>query len=154
MPGTDWAIPAYEQREDNSFDLWEGVKMAIERADVIAYIKGLSVMELTELVTELEDVLGVSATPQMVQGVTPPPDYTENPEPEEQTEFTVKLMAHGEKKIEVIKAIRQIVKGLGLKEAKTVVESAPVAILEAVPKSEAEEARKMLEEAGATVQVA
>jgi len=127
--------------------------MAIERAEVVEYIKNMSVMDLTELVKELEEELGVSAQAPVVQGVMPPPNYDEVPEVEEKTEFTVKLVAAGDKKIQTIKALREVNKGLGLKEAKTVVEEAPVDVLLEVPKEEAEAAKEKLEGAGATVEI-
>lgn len=126
--------------------------MAVEREQVIEYIKGLSVLELAELVKDLEDELGVSATQPVVQGVVPPPDYEEQLEVE-QTEFSVKLLAAGAKKVQTIKAMREVDKALGLKEAKEVVESAPVTVLEGVSKEEAEGARAKLAETGAQVEV-
>ena len=128
--------------------------MAIERADVVEYIKNLSVMELSELIKELEDELGVSAAaPAMVAAMPGVGAGAPAEEAEEQTEFDVELQAVGEKKIQVIKALRELDKTLGLKEAKTLAEAAPTKVLEAVTKEEAEAAKTKLSDAGATVEV-
>ena len=128
--------------------------MAIERADVVEYIKNLSVMELSELIKELEDELGVSAAaPAMVAAMPGAAAGAPAEEAEEQTEFDVELQAVGEKKIQVIKALRELDKTLGLKEAKTLAEAAPTKVLEAVTKEEAEAAKTKLSDAGATVEV-
>ena len=128
--------------------------MAIERADVVEYIKNLSVMELSELIKELEDELGVSAAaPAMVAAMPGAAAGAPAEEAEEQTEFDVELQAVGEKKIQVIKALREIDKSLGLKEAKTLAEAAPTKVLEAVSKEDAEAAKTKLMDAGATAEV-
>ncbi len=128
--------------------------MAIERADVVDYIKNLSVMELSELIKELEDELGVSAAaPAMVAAAPGAAAAAPAEEEEEQTEFDVEVTTVGDKKIQVIKAFREIDKSLGLKEAKTLAESVPAKILEGASKEEADAAKEKLEGAGATVEI-
>lgn len=127
--------------------------MAIERADVVEYIKNLSVMDLSELIKELEDVLGVSAAAPAMMAAVPGAGAAPAEEAEEQTEFDVELQAVGEKKIQVIKALREIDKSLGLKEAKTLAEAAPTKVLEGVSKEDAEAAKTKLMDAGATAEV-
>jgi large subunit ribosomal protein L7/L12 len=129
--------------------------MAIERAEVIEYIKNLSVMDLSDLIKQLEEELGVSAAAPVMAGVMPMGGggAAAAEEAEEQTEFDVELIDVGDKKIQVIKALREIDKSLGLKEAKEKAESAPTKVLEAVSKEDAEAAKKKLEEAGASAQV-
>jgi large subunit ribosomal protein L7/L12 len=113
-------------------------------------ISALTLMEASELVKMLEEKLGVSATPQMAMMAAMPAAPAE--EEEEKTEFDVILKDYGPKKINVIKAVRQLT-SLGLKEAKELVESAPTAVMEAVSKEAAEEAKAKLEEAGAKVEI-
>jgi large subunit ribosomal protein L7/L12 len=123
----------------------------ITKEQVIDFLSNLSVMAMADLVKELEDKWGVEAAAGgavMMAG----PAAAAAPV-EEQTEFDVILESFGDKKINVIKAIREAIPGLGLKEAKTLVESAPAAVKEAVSKDEAEEVKKKLEEAGATVKL-
>ncbi len=122
--------------------------MAITKEDVLEYISNLSVLELSELVKEFEEKFGVSAQPTVVAGGA----VAGGEAAEEKTEFDVILKEAGAKKINVIKAVRALT-GLGLKEAKEAVESAPSTIKEAVSKEDAEEAKKQLEEAGATVEI-
>ena len=125
----------------------------VTQDQVVDYIKGISVLELSQLVKKLEEELGVTAAaamPVAVAGAAAAPGAAA--EAEEQTEFTVMLTAIGDKKINVIKVVREVT-SLGLKEAKDLVESAPAPIREAVTKDEAEDARKQLEEAGASVEV-
>ena len=124
--------------------------MAIERADVIDYIKNLTVLELSELVKELEDTLGVSAAAPMAVGAMPAGAGAAAAE--EKVEFDVELTAAGDKKIQVIKVVRELT-GLGLKEAKEFVESAPKVVKEAVTKDEAEELKAKLEVSGASVTI-
>jgi large subunit ribosomal protein L7/L12 len=126
--------------------------MAIERADVVEYVKNLSVMELSELIKELEDELGVSAAAPMM-AAAPAAGAAAVEEEEEQTEFDVEVTTVGDKKIQVIKAFREIDKSLGLKEAKTLAESVPAKILEGATKEEADAAQEKLEGAGATVEI-
>ncbi|PID47925.1 MAG: 50S ribosomal protein L7/L12 [Proteobacteria bacterium] len=123
--------------------------MAISKEDVLEYISGLSVLELSELVKEFEEKFGVSAAPVMVAGGA---GGDAGGAAEEKTEFDVILKEAGAKKINVIKAVRAIT-GLGLKEAKEAVEGAPTTLKEGASKEEAEEAKKQLEEAGATAEL-
>jgi large subunit ribosomal protein L7/L12 len=122
----------------------------LSRAQVIDYLSALPVMEIAELVKELEDKWGVSAAAPVAMAAAAPADAGPA---EEQTEFDVVLKSFGEKKINVIKAIRAQMQGLGLKEAKELVESAPATIKEAVSKDEAEELAKALKDAGADVEL-
>ena len=121
--------------------------MAVTKEDVLEYISGLSVLELSELVKEFEEKFGVSAQPVAVAGGAVAGEAAA-----EQTEFNVVLTDVGAKKIGVIKAVRALT-GLGLKEAKEACESLPSTIKEGVDKETAEEAKAALEEAGATVEV-
>jgi large subunit ribosomal protein L7/L12 len=125
--------------------------MATTKADVVSFIENMSVLELSELVKELEDKFGVSAAaPAAVAAAAGPAAAAEVAE--EQTEFDVILKAAGANKISVIKVVRALT-SLGLKEAKDLVDGAPKAVKSAVPKEEAEEARKQLAEVGADVEV-
>jgi large subunit ribosomal protein L7/L12 len=121
----------------------------ITKDQVVEFIEKMSVLDLAEFVKELEDKFGVSAAAPMamVAGAAPAAAAEE-----EQTEFDVILTAFGDKKIQVIKEVRALT-GLGLKEAKAVVDEAPKAVKEKVTKEEAEEAKNKLEEAGATVEI-
>jgi len=121
--------------------------MAISKEDVLEYISGLSVLELSELVKEFEEKFGVSAQPVAVAGGAVAGEAAA-----EKTEFDVVLTDVGAKKIGVIKAVRALT-GLGLKEAKEACEGLPSTIKEGVDKDSAEEAKAALEEAGATVEV-
>ncbi len=123
--------------------------MAISKEDVLEYISNLTVIELSELVKEFEEKFGVSAAPVMVAGAA---GGDAGGAAEEKTEFDIVLKEAGAKKINVIKAVRAIT-GLGLKEAKEAVEGAPTTLKEGVSKEEAEEAKKQLEEAGATAEL-
>ena len=122
---------------------------AIGKDDVISYIENMSVLELSELVKELEDKFGVSAAAPVAMGAMP---AAAGAVAAEKTEFNVVLASAGDKKINVIKEVRGIT-GLGLKEAKELVEAAPKAVKEGVSKDEAEEIKKKLEAAGATVEL-
>ncbi len=122
--------------------------MATTKEDVLEFISNMSVLELSELVKEFEEKFGVSAQPTVVAGAGAGAGAAE----EEKTEFDVILKDVGAKKINVIKAVRALT-GLGLKEAKEAVESAPTTLKEAISKDDAEEAKKVLEEAGASVEV-
>lgn len=125
----------------------------VTQEQVVEYIKGISVLELSELVKTLEDELGVSAAaamPVAVAGAAAPGAAAEAAE--EQTEFTVMLVEVGPKKINVIKAVREVT-SLGLKEAKDLVESAPKAVKEDIPKDEAEAIAKKFEDVGAKAEV-
>jgi large subunit ribosomal protein L7/L12 len=123
--------------------------MAISKEDVLEYISGLSVLELSELVKEFEEKFGVSAAPVMVAGAA---GAAGGAAAEEKTEFDVILKDAGAKKINAIKVVREIT-GLGLKEAKEAVESAPTTLKEGVSKEEAEELKKKIEDAGATAEI-
>ena len=123
----------------------------ITKDQVIEFISNMSVLEMSDLVKEMEEKFGVSAAAAAVAApVTPSGDATAPVE--EKTEFDVILTSIGEKKINVIKEVRGIT-GLGLKEAKEAVESAPKSIKEGVTSEEAEEIKKKLEEAGASVEI-
>jgi large subunit ribosomal protein L7/L12 len=129
----------------------EETKMAeITKADVISFIESMSVLELSELVKELEDKFGVSAAAPAVAVAAAAPAAAEAVE--EKTEFDVILKAAGANKIGVIKVVRALT-GLGLKEAKDLVDGAPQPVKTAVAKEEAEDAKKQLAEAGAEVEV-
>lgn len=125
----------------------------ITKEDVIAFIERMTVLELSELVKELEDRLGVSAAaPVAVAAVGGAGGAAPAAAAEEKTEFDVVLTGFGEQKIQVIKVVRALT-GLGLKEAKELVESVPKAVKEAVSKDEAADMKTKLEEVGATVEV-
>jgi large subunit ribosomal protein L7/L12 len=124
-------------------------EMAISKEDVLEYISGLSVLELSQLVKDFEEKFGVSAAPVMVAGAGA---AVAAEAVEEKTEFDVILKDGGEKKINAIKVVREIT-GLGLKEAKDAVEGAPTTIKEGVSKDVAEEIKKKLEEAGAVAEI-
>jgi len=119
--------------------------------EVIDLVKGLTVLELAELVKALEEEFGVSAAAPVAVAAAPAAAVVAEPV-EEQTEFDVILSAIGEKKVNVIKVVRELT-ALGLKEAKDLVDSAPAPIKEKISKQEAEEIKAKLEEAGATVQI-
>jgi len=122
----------------------------LTKDQLIEAIKGMTVLELSEMVKALEEEFGVSAAAPMAMAAAPV--AAEAAPAEEQTQFDVVLAAFGDQKIQVIKVVRALT-GLGLKEAKDVVEGAPKAIKEAVSKDEAEDAKKQLEDAGATVEI-
>ncbi len=122
----------------------------MSKEEILDAIKGLSVMELSDLVKALEEEFGVSAAAPVAVAAAPAAGGTTGAAEEEQTEFTVQLQEIGPNKINVIKAVREVTT-LGLREAKELVESAPAAVKEAVPKEEAQTAKQKLEEAGATV---
>ena len=125
----------------------------VTKEDVIEFISGMSVLELSQLVKELEEKFGVSAAaPVAMMAAGPMAGGAGAAAAEEKTEFDVILIAHGEKKINVIKEVRAIT-GLGLKEAKDLVESPPKAVKEAIPKAEADKIKAQLEAAGATVEI-
>lgn len=125
----------------------------ITKDDVIEFIANMTVLELSELVTELEDKFGVSAAaPVAFAAGAMPAGGDAGAAAEEKTEFDVVLETVGDKKINVIKEVRAIT-GLGLKEAKALVEEAPKAVKEGVPKEEADKIKEQLEGAGAQVSV-
>ncbi len=123
----------------------------ISKDDVIEFISNMTVLELSELVKELEDKFGVSAAAPVAVAAPGGAGPAEEAEAEK-TEFDVVLTGVGDKKIQVIKVVRAIT-GLGLKEAKALVDGVPGAVKEGVNKEEAEDIQKQLEEAGATVEV-
>lgn len=118
--------------------------------EILETVKGLSVLELSELVKAFEEEFGVSASAPVAVAAAGPAAAAEVAE--EKSEFDVVLTSAGEKKINVIKVVREIT-GLGLKEAKELVDGAPGKVKEGVSKDEAEDVKKKLEEAGATVEV-
>jgi large subunit ribosomal protein L7/L12 len=125
----------------------------MSKDDMIEAIKGMTVIELSELVKALEETFGVSAAAPVAVAAAPAAGGAAAEEAaEEKTSFDVVLTSFGDQKIQVIKVVRALT-GLGLKEAKDVVEGAPKAIKEGVNKDEAEEAKKQLEEAGASVEL-
>jgi large subunit ribosomal protein L7/L12 len=129
--------------------------MAVSKTELIEAIKGMSVLELSELVKELESTFGVSAAAPMMAAAAPTAGAggaAPVAAVEEQTEFSVVLKEVGANKIAVIKAVRELTP-LGLKEAKDLVEGAPKPVKEGVNKDEAAEAKKKLEAAGAVVEV-
>ena len=137
---------------EDDFNLYQRYKMAdITKDQVVDFIANMSVLEMSELVKEMEEKFGVSAAAAAVAAPAAGGGGTEAAA-EEKTEFDVILTSFGEKKINVIKEVRSIT-GLGLKEAKEAVESAPKAIREGVSKEEAEEVKKKLEEAGASAEI-
>ena len=123
--------------------------MAVSKDDILETISNMSVMDVVDLISAMEEKFGVSAAAPVAVAAGP---AAEAAVAEEQTEFTVMLTSFGSSKVPVIKAIREIT-GLGLKEAKDLVEGAPTAVREGVEAPEAEELKKKLEEAGASVEV-
>ena len=121
--------------------------MALSNEDIINAVSEMSVMQVVELISAMEEKFGVSAAAAVAAGPAAGPAAAE-----EQTEFNVILTAAGEKKVNAIKAVRELT-GLGLKEAKALVDGAPSTIKEGVSKDEAEAAKKSLEEAGAAVEL-
>lgn len=125
--------------------------MAVAKEDILESIANMTVMEVVELVKAMEEKFGVSAAAAPV-AVAAATSEGEAAAPEQQTEFTVTLTSFGEKKVQVIKVIRSIT-GLGLKEAKELVEGVPSVVKEAIPKDEAEKIKTELEEAGGSAEV-
>ncbi|MGF1527668.1 MAG: 50S ribosomal protein L7/L12 [Candidatus Competibacterales bacterium] len=129
--------------------------MAVSVDEILDSISNMTVLEVVDLVKKMEDKFGVSAqaaAAPMMMGAMPGAPAEEAAPVEEQTEFDVELTSFGEKKVNVIKVIRAIT-GLGLKEAKDLVDGVPSKVKEAIPKEEAEDIKKQLEEAGAKVEV-
>ena len=124
--------------------------MAVDQQELMETIENMTVLELSELVSALEDRFGVSAT--AVAAAGPAAGPVEAPAEEEQTEFDVVLTGAGEKKIQVIKEVRAAT-GLGLKEAKALVDDAPNPVQEALSQEDADALKAKLEEAGATVEL-
>lgn len=129
--------------------------MAVTKDDVVEYLKGMTLLEASELVKELEEVFGVSAAaaaaPMMM--AAPAGGGGEAAAAEEKDTFDVVLTSAGGNKISVIKVVREVVAGLGLKEAKDLVDAAPKALKEGISKDEAEEIKTKLTDAGATVEI-
>jgi large subunit ribosomal protein L7/L12 len=123
----------------------------VSKEEVIEFISSMSVLELSELVKELEEKFGVSAAAPVAVAAAPGAQPAQA-EAEEKTEFDVVLSQVGDKKIQVIKVIRAVT-GLGLKEAKALVDEAPKPVKEGISKDEAEDIKGQLEEAGATVEI-
>ena len=123
----------------------------ITKEDVVKFIEGMTVLELSELVKELEEKFGVSAAAPVAVAAAGAP-VAAAAQAEEKTEFDAILTGFGNEKIQVIKVIRAIT-GLGLKEAKDLVEGVPKPIKEAVQKAEAEDIKKKIEEVGGTVEI-
>lgn len=126
-------------------------KASITKEDVIEFVSNMSVLELSELVKEMEEKFGVSAAAPVAMMAAGPAEGGAAPV-EEQTEFDVIILASGDKKIAVIKEVRAIT-GLGLKDAKALVDEVPKAVKEGIAKDEAEKIKSQLEEAGAQVEV-
>lgn len=124
--------------------------MAVSKEDILEAISQMSVMDVVELIKSMEDKFGVSAA--AVAVAAPAAGAAAAAAVEEKTEFNVVLAKAGENKINVIKVVREIT-GLGLKEAKDLVEGAPKPVKEAIPKAQADEIKKKLEDAGATVEI-
>ena len=125
--------------------------MAVSKEDILEAISNMSVMDVVDLISAMEEKFGVSAAAPVAVAAGPAAGG-EAAAAEEKTEFDVVLASFGSSKVPVIKAVREIT-GLGLKEAKDLVEGAPAAVKEGVEKGEAEELQKKLEEAGATVEI-
>jgi large subunit ribosomal protein L7/L12 len=125
--------------------------MAVSKEDILEAVSNMSVMDVVDLISLMEEKFGVSAAAPVAVAAGPAAGG-EAAAAEEQTEFNVVLASFGSSKVPVIKVVREIT-GLGLKEAKDLVESAPAAIREGVAKGEADELKKKLEEAGATVEI-
>ena len=125
---------------------------SITKEDVIEFVSNMSVLELSELIKELEEKFGVSAAAPMAMMAAGAAQGAGAAQPEEKTEFDVIITASGDKKIQVIKEVRAIT-GLGLKEAKALVDEVPKPVKEGVTKDEAEKIKTQLEEAGAQVEL-
>ena len=125
--------------------------MAVSKEDILETISNMSVMDVVDLISAMEEKFGVSAAAPVAVAAGPAAGG-EAAVAEEQTEFDVILTSFGSSKVPVIKAVREIT-GLGLKEAKDLVKSAPAAVKEGVEQSEADELKKKLEEVGATVEI-
>ena len=125
--------------------------MAVAQAEILDKISSMTVLELSELIKAMEEKFGVSAAA-AVSVAAPAAGGAAAPAAEEQTEFTVVLSAFGDNKVNVIKAVRELT-GLGLKEAKDLVDGAPKPVKEGINKADAEAAKKKLEDAGAKVEL-
>ncbi len=125
----------------------------MSREEILSAIENMTVLELSELVKELEEKFGVSAAAPVAVAAAPAAGGAGPAQEEEKTDFDVVLVGVGDQKIKVIKVVREVVAGLGLKEAKEFVESAPKAIREGVTKEEADKLAKQFEEVGAKVEI-
>jgi large subunit ribosomal protein L7/L12 len=126
--------------------------MAVSKEEIIEAIKEMPALELSELVKELEEIFGVSAAAPVAVAAAPAAGGGEAAPAEEKDSFDVVLIGAGDKKIQVIKVVRELT-SLGLKEAKDLVDGAPKAVLEGVDKAKAEEAKTKLEDAGAAIEL-
>jgi large subunit ribosomal protein L7/L12 len=126
--------------------------MAMSKEDILEAVAGMTVLELSEMIKMMEEKFGVSAAAAAVAVAAPAAGAAAAPAAEEQTEFTVILGAAGEKKVEVIKVVRAAT-GLGLKEAKDLVDGAPKPVKEGISKADAQALKKQLEDAGAKVEL-
>jgi large subunit ribosomal protein L7/L12 len=124
--------------------------MAVSKEEILEAIGNMTVLEVVDLISAMEEKFGVTAAAAVMAG--PAAGAAEAAPVEEQTEFNLILASFGANKVSVIKAVRALT-GLGLKEAKDAVEGAPTTLKEGISKAEAEEAKKQLEEAGATVEI-
>jgi len=129
------------------------MELGAEALQVVELVKNMPALQLARLVKALEEEFGVTATAPMAMAMMPGGGAGAAEEAEEQTSFDVHMTEVGDRKIQVIKAVRQVVSGLGLKEAKAVVDSVPTAIKEGVSNEEAEKIKAALVEAGATVEI-
>ncbi|HRT28118.1 MAG: 50S ribosomal protein L7/L12 [Syntrophobacterales bacterium] len=127
-------------------------EVKVTKEDVISFIENMTVLELSELVKELEKRLGVTAAAPVAVAAVAAGGAAPAPAEEEKTEFDAILTGFGDQKIQVIKVVRAIT-GLGLKEAKDLVEGVPKPIKEGIPKAEAEDIKKKIEEVGGTVEI-
>lgn len=125
----------------------------MNREEILSAIESMTVLELSELVKALEEKFGVSAAAPVAVAAAPAAGAAPAAAAEEKTEFDVVLVEAGSEKIKVIKVVREVVAGLGLKEAKDFVEACPKAIKEGVQKDEAEKIKKQFEEVGAKVEI-
>jgi len=126
--------------------------MSVTKDDVFKFIDGMTILEMSEFIKEFEDRYGVTAAAPMAMAAMPAAGAAAAPAAEEKTSFDVILVSAGDKKIQVIKVVRELT-GLGLKEAKEVVDGAPKEVKTGVTKEEAEEIKAKLTEQGATVEV-
>jgi large subunit ribosomal protein L7/L12 len=145
-----------EVREEEVKEAPAAKNKVLTKEEIVAAVKSMTVLDLADLIKTLEDEFGVSAAPVAVAAAAAPAAapgaQAAAPAAEEKTEFTITLKSFGEKKIEVIKAVREVTT-LGLKQAKDLVEAAPQVVKEGVPKEEADTIKQKLEAAGATVEI-
>ena len=127
--------------------------MAVSKDEILEAISNMSVMDVVDLIKEMEDKFGVTAAAAVAAAAPAAAGDAGGDAAEEKTEFTIKMPSFGDNKVAVIKVVRGIT-GLGLKDAKDLVDGAPATIKEGVAKDEAEDFKKLLEEAGATVELA